>query len=346
VGSGGGIYNSPTGTLTLINSIVSNNVSEVGPGGGIDNDRGTVLVNESEISDNNAPAHDGGGIANADGAVTVMGSTVRGNTTGRFGGGFVSRGFSHTMQITDSTVSENSAIGPNSGGGIRSQHGELQVTRTTWTGNDTNADGGAMVIEGDDGVATNVSSTLSGNSASGVGGAIRVYENALARIINCTIYDNTARDGGALALDFGASAELRSSTISNNDDVGRFGIPIDERESAAIVHLGSGTLTFIQTLIDDSCVPIGTTISLDHNIESPVDTCLLDAANDLVDVVPVALNLADQLGDNGGDTQTLMLARPSVAVDYLISTCDQSQDQRGVPRPQGSDCDIGAVEIE
>jgi hypothetical protein len=42
----------------------------------------------------------------------------------------------------------------------------------------------------------------------------------------------------------------------------------------------------------------------------------------------------------------LMLMRPSVAVDYRISICDQTQDQRGVLRPQGSNCDIGAVEIE
>jgi hypothetical protein len=138
---------------------------------------------------------------------------------------------------------------------------------------------------------------------------------------------------------------VRSSTISNNDDVGRLGIPIEERESAAIVHFGSGTLTFIQSLIDDTCVAIATTISLDHNIESPADTCLLDGANDMVSVTPEALNLADELADNGGDTQTLTLTRPSVAVDYLISTCDQPQDQRGVPRPQSLDCDIGAVEI-
>jgi hypothetical protein len=345
-GGGGGIYNSSTGVLTLTNSKVRNNVSASGPGGGIQNDRGSVSANQSEVTENDAMAHDGGGISNVDGTVTVVNSTIRDNTTARFGGGLSNRGFSATMHITDSTVSGNRSA--NVGGGIRSQHGELQVTRTTWTGNHANNDGGALVIEGDDGVATIVSSTVSGNSADRVGGGIRVFENALARIINTTIYDNSAADGGALHLDFGASAEVRSSTISNNDDVGRLGIPIAERTSASIVHLGIGTLSFIQSIIDDTCVAVGTTMSLDHNIESPGDTCRLDAANDMVNVTPEALNLADQLADNDneGGTLTLLLTRPSVAVDYLISTCDQPRDQRGVSRPQGTDCDIGAVEIE
>jgi hypothetical protein len=344
-GPGGGIYNSRESVLTLTNSKVLSNVSELGPGGGIQNNEGTVLVNASEIAENNAPAADGGGISNENGTVTIVDSIVRENTTRGFGGGLYSRGFSATMHITDSVVSGNRSTGDKHGGGIRVQHGELQSTRTTWVGNESSYDGGGLLIEGDDAVATLIGNTVSGNSATRVGGGIRVYENALVRIINSTIYDNNARDGGALHIDFGGSVEVRSSTISNNDDVGRFGTPIDERESAAITHL-SGTLTFVQSILDDTCVVVGTLMSLDHNIESPADTCLLDGANDSVGVTPEELNLAEELANNGGTTQTLLLNRPSVAVDYLISTCEQPVDQRGVPRPQGSDCDIGALELE
>jgi hypothetical protein len=345
-GSGGGIFNSGNGVLTLINSIVSNNVSQSGPGGGIQNDRGIVLVNESEVSENDALAHDGGGISNVNGAVTVMKSIIRGNTTRKYGGGLSNWGFSATMEITDSTVSENKSTGDRHAGGIWNLNGELQTTNTTWSGNHADHDAGAILVEGEDAVATIVNCTVSGNSADGIAGGVRLWNNASVTIINSTIHDNTALDGSAIHIDLASNLELRSSTISNNDDVGRFGIPIEERTSAAIVHFGGGTLTFIQTIIDDTCVAISTTVSMDHNIESPENTCLLDAANDMVNVTPEALNLSDQLADNGGDTLTLMLSRPSVAVDYLISTCDQVEDQRGVPRPQGSECDIGAVEIE
>jgi hypothetical protein len=81
-------------------------------------------------------------------------------------------------------------------------------------------------------------------------------------------------------------------------------------------------------------------------IESPGSTCELVGTGDMQDVTPGELNLAGQLADNGGDTLTLMLTRPSAAVDHLISTCNQPEDQRGVSRPQGPACDVGALEIE
>jgi hypothetical protein len=334
-GSGGGIYNSPTGMLTLINSIVSNNVHEIGPGGGIRNNRGTLVMSDSEVTANDAPAENGGGISNQDGTVTVTNSIIRENTTRRYGGGISTEGSSGMFHITDSTVSENRATGSQHAGGVWCHEGELHSTRSTWSGNTTVHDGGALLIEGEGGVLTLTSSTVSGNEAEkGIGGGILLYNSAVARITNSTIYDNVAGagDGGALHMRFGSTAEVKSSTFSNNGSAG--------------IAKFDGTLTFVQTIINDTCVGDATTISLDHNIESPGDTCQLDGVNDMVNVAAEALNLAEELADNGGDTLTLMLTLPSVAVDYLISTCDQPQDQRGVPRPQGLECDIGAVEIK
>ncbi|MGB3418884.1 MAG: bluetail domain-containing putative surface protein [Dolichospermum sp.] len=58
-GEGGGIYNSDTGSITLINSTINQNISEFN-GGGISN-QGTVLINNSIIS-NNTSNYTGGGI--------------------------------------------------------------------------------------------------------------------------------------------------------------------------------------------------------------------------------------------------------------------------------------------
>jgi hypothetical protein len=52
-----------------------------------------------------------------------------------------------------------------------------------------------------------------------------------------------------------------------------------------------------------------------------------------------------KLSNNGGPTQTLALLRGSPAIDAVpVSACLVHVDQRGVKRPQGPRCDIGAYE--
>jgi hypothetical protein len=56
------------------------------------------------------------------------------------------------------------------------------------------------------------------------------------------------------------------------------------------------------------------------------------------------------LANNGGPTQTYALLPGSPAIDQIppgINGCGTSvsTDQRGVSRPQGSGCDIGAYEL-
>jgi len=345
-GSGGGIYNIGMLTLTA-NSKVRDNESFGGPGGGIQNDGGEVVVEGgSEISSNKAFATDpvgrlnrGGGISNVNGTVTVRNSLIEGNRALGRGGGLSSTGSSAQTQIIDTTVSRNTSKGV--GGGFWGEDGGfLQATRTKWLENESEFDGGAILVEGSNTALTLTSSTVWNNSApaTGVGGAVRVYNNANATIVNSTIFDNFAGDGGALHIQLGASAELRSSTISRNRASGING------NAAGITNI-DGTLTLIQTIIDDSCVALATTVSLDYNIESPGNTCQLDGTNDMVDVTPEALALSGTLTENVGATPTLMMTSQSVAVDSMISSCDQMEDQRGVSRPQGLGCDIGAVEL-
>jgi uncharacterized repeat protein (TIGR01451 family) len=54
--------------------------------------------------------------------------------------------------------------------------------------------------------------------------------------------------------------------------------------------------------------------------------------------------LAASLADNGGSTPTLALLSGSPAIDTGTCSGAPSTDQRGVARPQGSTCDIGAYE--
>jgi hypothetical protein len=89
-----------------------------------------------------------------------------------------------------------------------------------------------------------------------------------------------------------------------------------------------------------------------YNIESPGNTCGFDQLTDLVNVTTEQLALGP-LQDNGGPTETHALGAGSVAIDAIPEAdCVDADgealttDQRGVTRPQGDACDVGAVEME
>ena len=57
--------------------------------------------------------------------------------------------------------------------------------------------------------------------------------------------------------------------------------------------------------------------------------------------------LLGPLQDNGGPTFTHALLPGSPAIDHIpAENCEVTTDQRGVARPQGAACDIGAYELE
>src|SRR6185369_597111 len=153
---GGGIFNSPTGQLTLTNSIVSgNSVGTFGGGGGIYN-QGTATLTNSIVSGNSGGGNSlggfgfgfGGGINNI-GTLTLTNSTVSGNSA--HSGGGINNWPNGTVTLTNSTVSGNSAIVD--GGGIFHQGLDLTLTGVTVTNNRADSDnngagsGGGIYID-------------------------------------------------------------------------------------------------------------------------------------------------------------------------------------------------------
>ena len=161
--SGGGIYISNTGTLTLTDSTVSDNTAQVG--GGITNN-GTLTLTNSTVSGNTAQVY-GGGISN-NGTLTLTNGTVSGNNAGRDGGGiYISN--TGTLTLTNGTVSGNT-VGRD-GGGIYNS-GTLTLTNGTVSGNTAIDEGYGIYNEGtvtltntlmDDPCAVNSPTSLGGN---------------------------------------------------------------------------------------------------------------------------------------------------------------------------------------
>jgi hypothetical protein len=104
------------------------------------------------------------------------------------------------------------------------------------------------------------------------------------------------------------------------------------------------------SVIDGTCGSETVVTSVGHNIESPGNTCGFDTnKGDQVNVSADELNLGP-LQDNGGPTMTHALQTVpvvSAAIDQIPEAdCGVTTDQRGVLRPQGPACDVGAFELE
>ena len=86
----------------------------------------------------------------------------------------------------------------------------------------------------------------------------------------------------------------------------------------------------------------GSITSLGHNLASDA-SCAFAGAGDLNSTDPSL----GPLQNNGGETETHALLAGSPAIDAVpLAFCTLPTDQRGVARPQGTGCDMGAFEVE
>jgi hypothetical protein len=248
---------------------------------------------------------------------------LRGFTVTRGVGGIVNRG---TLVVNNTTVSGSSGAGTNGGG--MTNVGTLTVTDSTISNNTATQSGGGILNAG---TLTLTNSTVSGNTAGASGGG-GIFNSGTATLTNSTVSGNSADLGGGI-LNF-LSLTLTSSTVSGNSSTGA---------GSGIYNVSTVTLT--NTLVANACSG-GATVSGGGNLESPGDTCALYQTTDEASVSAEELKLGP-LADNGGPTQTHALLEGSVAIDVISeAVCAVDEDQRGVSRPQGAACDVGAFELE
>jgi CSLREA domain-containing protein len=187
------------------------------------------------------------------------------------------------------------------------------------------SNGGTLTID---------SSTVSGNSAGAFGPGGGIFNGGTMTVNNSTVSGNGAGDGGGI-LNFG-TATLTSSTVSGNTAPSTGG---------GISNFTGASATLKNTIVANSpsggdCSGIIT--SDGHNLDSD-GTCGLTGTGDLSNTNP----LLGPLADNGGPTQTHALLGGSPAIDAGSPDCPPpATDQRGVARPQGAACDMGAYEHE
>ncbi|MEA2887182.1 MAG: large repetitive protein [Bradyrhizobium sp.] len=142
--SGGGIANA--GTLTVSNSTLVNNTSDLGghgySGGALFNDEpGSATLTNTTVSGNHG-GYAGGGISNS-GELALVNTTLANNDAGIGGGLYNAACGCGDATLTNSTVSGNSAL--YSGGGIANYNGTVTIINSIVAGNSA-GDSGADVF--------------------------------------------------------------------------------------------------------------------------------------------------------------------------------------------------------
>jgi hypothetical protein len=361
---GGAIYNN--GALTVSNSTFfgnsANTVAPSGGGGGIYNGIGTVSVSNSTFSTNTANTDGywggGGGIYNRDGTVIVTNSTFSENSSntdgGNGGGGGIYNG-NGTVIVSTSIFSDNRA---SRGGGIYNEHGGFTVNTSTFSDNSASEWGGG--IQNDSGTLTVGNSTFASNSASAGGGGIS--GGRTLTVTNCTFAGNTAgaEGGGIYSWSRGTLTMSNSTFFGNSAGWHGGGVYIYVSGNSGMVTVTNSTFSSNSATYGGGIYNDVGTVTLENTIvaNSPAGNNCTGAITDgggnlsYPDTTCPGINADPLLGplqDNGGPTDTMALGIGSAAIDAGIDAiCAalpvNNLDQRGVTRPQGPHCDIGAVE--
>ncbi|MFL7790658.1 MAG: Calx-beta domain-containing protein [Anaerolineae bacterium] len=312
-------------------------------GGGLYNNGGTVIVIDSTFSNNSVVGGSGG-----DGGAGISGYSYScwpstcwhsghfggsgGSGGGGKGGGVYNNG--GVVAVSNSTFSGNSATGGTGG------NAGYDAGAGTWAGGSGGAGyGGAFYSDG--GAATLTNNTFSGNDATGGNGGYS--PNSGMRGVGGNGY------GGGF-YDAGSTVTVNDNTVSGNGAHGGYGAypASDGVGYSGGIYNSSGTVTLKNTIVANNtggnCS--GTVSSAGYNLDS-ANTCSLAATGDIINTNP----LLGPLQDNGGATFTRALLQGSPAINagnplppgWYPDSCAR-YDQRGVFRPLGGRCDIGAYE--
>lgn len=353
---GGGVFSMRR--ITVRDSVITNNLAN-DDGGGLYARRGGVQVFDSVVSNNLVDGS--GGAIGSTGDILLVRSNSDGNTTDGDGGALYADE-DGDVTVVDSTVDGSDADGP--GGAIWTLDGDVTVVGSTLNGNRADDRGGAIGGEAD---VVVINSTVARNFASAhVGGGIFARGNLY--VANSTVSNNYAEGEGGGVLG-GGVVRLDHATILDNVSSVAANVGAGERLESFASIIGPAKTDVSNELqpTERNCNRDDGAMSFGYNFVFDV-SCGLTAPTDVVGQGDPMLG---PLGDNGGFGETRLPEAGSPVLDRVspddcellpfedfIKEGDQhleglvdrpalmGMDQRGVKRPQGTNCDVGAVELE
>ncbi len=351
---GGGIYN--LGTVSIIKSILfgngafGSNGGDGGKGGddsafggdggngggggfaagGAIYNLGNVSISNSTFQINSAAGGDGG-LPGSGGTAPFPGKPGNGGIGGAgYGGSIYNLG---NVTVNNSTFVTNKAFGASTahagpdrdggnggfgyGGGIYNL-GFVTVTNSTFTENIVRGGKGGDVFQGN--------FIFAGDGGPARGGAI--FNSNSVVLVSCTIATNNAIGGAGGISSF---VDNKGSTgVSQGGNIYQQN-PGQVQMHNTILAKGTNGSNYAGTVIDD-----GYNLSSDT---TPVFTAGSGSRNNL------NARLASLANNVAGISPTMALLSGSAAIDNGDPSFCLAIDQRGVARPQGNACDIGAFEF-
>jgi hypothetical protein len=371
------------GATTAIFEIVRSSIRDNLPttsnarAAGVDAEWSTVTIDHSEVVGNGGTGSTSptnvGGVFSLD--ATVRSSVIARNHGARVGG--IGYGF-HLIdsQVTDNVAGGASQMGLGGGGG-----GLFTLERSVVARNHSSFIGGRLLGNGtihDSTIADNEAFNPVGN-VPGVAGGIAVATDpthSTLVIENSTITRNRGAVAGGVAVydDWDpqnpsttpATVVIKTSTIAGNlvtpFVAGQLPPLATQPEAAELAYArwnGEPASNFAGSL--------SATASVFGSGDASATACSLAAASPVVsgghdfssdgsclgggpgDVAAGGDPGLSPSADHGGPTPTMMPTVGSPLLDLVpaaFSTCAGQHDQRGVARPVGTGCDIGAVEAD
>lgn len=362
---GGAIYisvdSSPGITLNLNNTTFTNNsVSADGGAIRLKNNLNNlnVSINGSTFTSNSS-TEDGGAIyfeslGGSGTSLNIDGSTFDSNESSSIGGAI------YGFNIAELYTSETDFIGNNAttkGSNIYIENGiDISISQSTFSDNPTgtgygtyfigsdvvfsesffsSSDVGAIFVEDSD-ILIDKSSFY--RMRAGLDGGSLYATNSNIDIVNSTFRRGLAfgGSGGAIYLDSTNNLNVSYSTfLENNTGGGQGGdIATGGAQTSGVIENN----IFISIGYNDICYGDFTNFTFLNNLYSHNDADCSITANPVI-------NYGD-VYENGGNVETVPLLSGSNAIDTALAGtlgCPDT-DARGVPRPYGDECDIGAYE--
>lgn len=347
----GAVQSLATGNVYVRSSVFADNKAVTGGPAVYAN--GSLRVYFSAFTGNSAQF--AGGAIYSDKDVLVVKSTFEGNSSQSLGGAFYSE---LPAVVTLSTFEGNEA---DRGGAIYAADG-LEIFGTTFNGNSADDGGGAVWVTGGPSPWI-LRSTFSNNTTASDGSAIYAEDDLF--IGTSTFHGNAAVGEGTVSV-VGGMVKLSNSTFTHNTAELAAGL----YAYTATVQMSHVTMTHATTtspgshmVLDGPTTPslylrasvfsnasqtgcvVGTVYSWGYTFDG--DASCTDGRSGPSDIGAGDNPGLVSLGSHGGPTDTRPPASSSALNNHIpLAECSDAvpRDQRGLPRPQGSGCEPGAVE--
>ncbi len=341
--TGGGAIFIPAGSTLVIrdSTFVGNRGTQ---GGAINNLLSGLIVENSQFINNDSTAggmvgYGYGGAIYTDGAsehptdaiggqIWISNSLFRGNIAAGQGGAVQAWVYPPDQVFVSNSIFDSNQVIPRPGGdafggGLRLGNGQMTIANTTFMSNLARNQGGAIWIGGSNTNVTLDNTTIANNMATsvtgtnGLGGGIMMAGGTLS-VNNSTIAHNQAGFMGGGIYGGGTAIVLRNTIIASNTA----GNPWSSDQHCSALLTDGG-----------------------NNLQYPANNPTDPTRPECTAAIQVVDPRLGALADNGGATWTMALLPGSAAIDHGNAATCMPADQRGVSRPQGAACDIGAYEV-